>query len=107
MDASISPPPWRTVARLADLPVKRGYLVEVDGLAIALFRVGDAVHAIDNTCPHRDAPLAFGDLRGHVVYCPLHAWAFDVRTGACDEGPGACVRTYPARVEGDAVQIAL
>jgi nitrite reductase [NAD(P)H] small subunit len=97
----------RTVCRLSDLPARSGYLVEIEGEAIALFRVGDAVHAVDNTCPHRDGPLAFGDLRGATVYCPLHAWAFDVRSGACDEFPGVCVRTYAVHVEGDEVQVEL
>ncbi len=96
-----------TVCRLSDLPERRGYLVEVAGEAIAIFRVGDAVHAVENRCPHRDGPLAFGDLRGPVVFCPLHAWGFDVRTGACDEFPGVRVRTFPVHLEGDAVEVEL
>ncbi len=96
-----------TVCRLADLPARQGYLVEVEGHAIALFRVGDGVHALENTCPHRDGPLAFGELRDGVVYCPVHAWPFDVRTGRCQEFPEVAVRTYPVHVEGDAVQVEL
>jgi len=97
----------RTVCRFSDLPDRQGYLVEVAGEAIALFRVGDRVHAIDNTCPHREGPLAFGDLRGATVHCPLHAWPFDVRTGRCAEFPGVAVRTFPVHLEGDEVQIEL
>ena len=96
-----------TVCRLADLPADQGYLIEVAGEAIALFRVGDEVHAIENTCPHRGGPLAYGDLRGGAVHCPLHAWAFDVRTGRCDEFPEASLRTFVVHVEGDAVQLEL
>ena len=97
----------RTVCRLSQLPEGRGYLVEVEGEGIALFRIGAEVHAIENACPHRNGPLAFGDLRGRTVYCPLHAWAFDVKTGRCDEFPEASVRTYRVHVEGDDVQIEL
>ena len=97
----------RTVCRLRDLPEKSGYLVEVGDVAVALFRVGREVFALDNVCPHRDGPLAFGDLRQGVVYCPLHAWGFDVKSGRCDEFPGVCVRTFPVRVEGDEVQLEL
>ena len=96
-----------TVCRLSDLPPHRGYLVEVAGEAIALFRVGDEVYAIENTCPHRGGPLAFGDLRGVTVHCPLHAWAFDVRTGRCDEFPEASLRTFPVHVDGEEVQLEL
>ncbi len=97
----------RTVCCLSQLPEGHGYLVEVEGECIALFRVGREVHAIENACPHREGPLAFGDLRGSTVFCPLHAWGFDVRTGRCDEFPGACVRTFQVHLEGDDVQIEL
>ena len=97
----------RAVCRLSQLPEGQGYLVEVDGEGIALFRIGAEVHAIENACPHRNGPLAFGDLRGCTVFCPLHAWAFDVRTGRCEEFPEASVRTYRVHVEGDEVQIEL
>jgi nitrite reductase (NADH) small subunit len=95
----------RTVCRLQDLPAGQGYLVEVEGEAVALFRVGDAVHALDDVCPHRGASLAFGDLRGATVYCPLHAWDFDVRTGRCGEFPEVTVRTYRVEVQGDRVLV--
>ncbi len=97
----------RRACKLSDLPARGGYLVELDGEAVALFRVGDAVHAIENACPHRDGPLAFGDLQGATVFCPLHAWGFDVRSGACGEFPGVSVRTYPVFVEGEDVLVEL
>lgn len=81
--------------------------MEAGGEAIALFRVGGEVLAIESTCPHRGAPLAFGDLRGATVFCPLHAWAFDVRTGRCDEFPEASVRRYEVHVVGEEVQLEL
>ncbi|HET9595874.1 MAG TPA: Rieske 2Fe-2S domain-containing protein [Anaeromyxobacteraceae bacterium] len=97
----------RAVCRLSDLPATQGYLVEVGGEVVALFRVGDEVHAIENRCPHRDGPLAFGDLKGSTVYCPVHAWDFDVRTGRCGEFPRVAVRTFPVQVRGDEVLIEL
>jgi len=95
------------VCRLSELPERRGYLFEAGGESIALFRLGDRVHAIDNTCPHRDGPLAFGDLAGTTVYCPLHAWGFDVRTGRCQEFPGVCVRSFRVSLDGDEVAVEL
>jgi nitrite reductase (NADH) small subunit len=95
------------VARLLDLPDGHGWLVEVAGEEIALFRRGDRVHALENACPHRGAALAFGDLRAGIVYCPLHAWGFEVETGACPEFPGCPVRAYAVHVEGDDVWLEL
>jgi len=83
-------------------------MIEIDGRCLAVFRVrAGGVFAIDNACPHRDGPLAWGDLRESTVYCPVHAWPFDLATGRCRDVPGAAVRTYPARVEGDSVWIEL
>lgn len=97
----------RAVCRLSDLEEGRGLLVRLAGREIALFRVGDAVMALDNACPHRGGPLAFGDQRGAVVHCPVHAWPFDLSTGRCLEVPAARVRTYRVRVEGDRVRVEL
>jgi nitrite reductase (NADH) small subunit len=95
------------VARLHDLPDGHGWLVEVAGEEIALFRQGDRVHALENDCPHRGAALAFGDLRGGIVYCPLHAWGFAVETGVCSEFPASPARAFVVHVEGDDVWLEL
>lgn len=97
----------RTVCRLDELEDGRGRVVEVDGLELAVFRRGEEVYAVENSCPHRGGPLAFGDLRGVTVYCPLHAWPFDLRSGRCLEFPDAPVRAFRARVEGGQVRVEL
>ncbi len=97
----------RKVARLADLPQDAGWLVEVEGREIALFREGSRVHALDAICPHRGASLAFGDVRGGVVHCPLHAWPFRLADGACVDQPGVAVDTYAVVVEGEDVVLEL
>jgi nitrite reductase (NADH) small subunit len=95
------------VCRLRDLPEGAGACFEVNGEEIALFRLGGEVLALENACPHRGGALAFGEVRGGVVHCPLHAWGFDLRTGASDEYPGVAVRTFPVRLEGDEVVVEL
>ena len=49
---------------------------------IAIFRVGDAFHAIADTCSHGQASLSEGWLEAFEIECPVHAGRFDIRTGA-------------------------
>ena len=63
------------------------------------------VYAIDDRCPHRGGPLGAGTLENGEVVCPLHGWAFDLKTGACRSGPDRPVKTYPVRVVDGQVEI--
>jgi nitrite reductase (NADH) small subunit len=95
------------VGRLDEFPDGRGTVVEVEGREIAIFRRGHEVFALDNVCPHRGAPIADGELRGDVVYCPVHAWPFHVGTGRCTEFRDATVDTFRVTVEGGEIHLEL
>lgn len=69
------------VAELADVPRGRGLRVVIDGIEVGLFRVGDAIYAMENACPHAGDPLSEGFVEGCIVTCAAHGWDFDVRTG--------------------------
>jgi NAD(P)H-dependent nitrite reductase small subunit len=94
-----------TVATITELPVDRGVAVSVAGCDIALFKLGAEVFAIDNTCPHRGGPLSAGYTEGDFVYCPLHGWKFDIKTGKCLENLDKPVRSYAVRLLEGQVQI--
>jgi nitrite reductase/ring-hydroxylating ferredoxin subunit len=55
--------------------------VELGGRRLAVYNVGGTFHATDDTCTHGFASLSEGSLEGHVITCPWHGGAFDVRTG--------------------------
>jgi nitrite reductase (NADH) small subunit len=95
------------VASLAEVPENVGWLVEVEGREFALFRDGDRVYALDNVCPHQGAALAWGEVRGGVVFCPLHAWPFEISSGRCPEFRGVSVDSFPVLVEGGEVFLEL
>ncbi|MSU37343.1 MAG: Rieske (2Fe-2S) protein [Pedosphaera sp.] len=80
------------------IEVGTGRTIEVEGRRYAVFNCDGAFHVIDDSCPHRGGPLGGGYIEGCEVYCPIHGWAFDVRTGACKSNPGRPVRTYSAQV---------
>jgi nitrite reductase/ring-hydroxylating ferredoxin subunit len=96
------------VAGTGDLQPGEGKIVDAGGRELALFNVGGAYHALDNTCCHRGGPLGDGELRDGVVACPWHGWEFEVATGACRApDPSARVQGYPVRVDGGDVLVEL
>lgn len=95
-----------TVGRVEDVPEGRGATVELkNGRELALYNVGGQFHAIENFCPHKGAPLADGELRGHTIECAWHGWLFDVRTGSCLNRPSEPVETYEVLIEDGWIKI--
>ena len=100
--------PARRVASLDEEPAGQPKLVELEGARVVLARVCDTVYACGDVCAHRGGPLSEGKLNGTRLACPWHGWMYDVRTGQCVfPGRGAAVPSYPVRVDGDAVWVAL
>ncbi len=95
------------VAKLADLPPGTCKAVQVSGRAIAIYNVSGTVFATDNTCLHQGGPLGDGFLDGDIITCPWHLWEYNVRTGEKVGEPSLRVATYPVRVEGDEIQVAV
>lgn len=92
---------WVDIGAVAELEFLPGAALQVEDRWIAVFRLDGGYVAIDNACPHAGAPLCDGTVINDKVICFLHAWEFDLRTGACDVGPEWNVTTYPVReVEG-------
>jgi nitrite reductase/ring-hydroxylating ferredoxin subunit len=94
------------VGTIADFPEQLGVRVVVAGRSLAIFRVGDAVYAIDDACPHRRFPLNDGIVHGQSVQCRTHGSCFNLATGALERGPSRSgVHAYPTFVVGDCVEI--
>lgn len=95
------------VASRADLAAGNGSLkVLMRGKGVALFELEGTVHAVENACPHRGAPLMGGQLHrmedGPFVICPDHAWRFRLTDGVCPEaGPECTLLTWDVKVEGE------
>jgi naphthalene 1,2-dioxygenase system ferredoxin subunit len=99
---------WIDALASEDLPIDDVVGVAVDGRDIALYAVGEEVYATDNICTHGHARLCDGFLEGHEIECPLHQGKFDVRTGqATCAPPTEALRSYPVKIEGGRVWLAL
>lgn len=81
------------------IPVGEGRTFSVGGVEIAVFRTrSGGVHAVQASCPHRGGPLADGIVGGDRVVCPLHAYAFDLPTGASVREGCPALKTYRVTV---------
>ena len=96
------------VAKLSEVPPGTVKPVEANGVGIALCNVGGTVYALRDECTHEAFPLSAGELEGAVLTCPLHGAQFDVRTGRVRALPATVpVQTYPVRVEGEDIYVAV
>jgi nitrite reductase/ring-hydroxylating ferredoxin subunit len=99
---------WTRVAGVEDVPEGTAIPIEIMGLQLALYHVGDEWFCTDNVCTHAFALLTEGWLEGHVIECPLHNGRFDVRTGKGLAAPiTEDLRTFAVRLEGSEVLVAL
>ena len=95
---------------LADLAAGAALRVVLDGHPVALVRLGDRVHAIDDTCSHAEVSLAEGEV--DTAECALECWKhgslFDLRTGEALTLPAIRpVAVHKATVVADEVFVTL
>ena len=93
------------VADESEITEDIGFLTDIDGIPIAIFKIGGEYFAIDNTCHHKGGPLNEGEVEDHIVTCPLHGWQYDLTTGMCLTMPGVQMKTYPVQVKEDGVYL--
>jgi nitrite reductase/ring-hydroxylating ferredoxin subunit len=85
-----------------------GHFVKVEGRHVALFRLDDGFHAIDNLCLHQAGPLCEGRLDAlDTVTCPWHGWSYHVRTGRLEQDPRNGVSRHDVRVLDGSVEVRL
>ena len=87
------------VARESELEGIAGRAFELGGRRIALFCAGGEYFALDDSCPHRGGSLSAGWVEEGKVYCPLHGWDFELRTGRCSTRPDSPARRHDVKVE--------
>jgi nitrite reductase (NADH) small subunit len=116
---------WTAVCLVDDLVPERGAAAIVGGEQLALFRLADGrVVAVQQHDPFSDAYVLSRGLVGTrtvdgapvaTVASPMYKQVFDLVTGRCLEAVGKSpvrggapdLRTYPVRVEGGMVQVAV
>lgn len=98
---------WYRVCGSADLARGRVLRWDLPGRSFAVWRGRESgrVHAVAAHCAHMGTHLAFGDVAGDALRCPLHHWSWG-GDGACQAIPGGSPagvrqRAFPvAEVQG-------
>jgi len=106
---------WTAICTLDDIVPDTGVCALLNGRQVAVFRVGGdepRVFAIDNYDPNSQAAVLSRGLVGSigeriVVASPIYKQHFDLQSGECLEAPAQSVASYPARIDGGQVWVAV
>ena len=98
---------WITAAKVSEVPPAGVLLRHVAGEGIVLCEMDGQFFALNATCPHKGGPLGLCPPENGALFCPMHGWEFEVRTGECRTRPDKPAKCYPVRVVGDEIQVAL
>ena len=97
---------WKDVIAVADLEPGWVTRVRVGARTLAIYDTPTGIYASLPLCTHGGADLCDGYFDRHVIECPLHQGAFDVRTGEPVAAPATRrVRTFDTRVIDGRVQV--
>ena len=80
--------------------------VEINGSAVAVFKVDNEFFAIQNRCSHAEASLSEGEVYDCKVECPLHGAEFDLKTGEALTLPATKpIATYTTEVNENSLLV--
>ena len=108
------------------LRAKERVVLDIDGVSVGVYFLGDQIRAWHNTCPHSGGPVCQGktvartlqavdeatgkslgltlDRESRMIVCPWHGFEFDLLTGVHAIDAKTRLRPVPvAVVDGDVV----
>ena len=98
---------WMDVMPESALAEGEHVVVDVDGSAVAIFKLDGALYAIEDVCTHDGTEIASGELDGDEIVCPRHGARFCIKTGQVRCAPAyEDVATFPVQVVDGRIQIA-
>jgi nitrite reductase/ring-hydroxylating ferredoxin subunit len=92
-------------ASLSELRAGGRLVVGVGGQTLCLFVDGDAVHAVDNRCPHMGFPLHRGTVADGILTCHWHHARFDLCSGGTFDQWADDLRRFSVELRGDDVYV--
>jgi len=116
------------IGKVAAFPDPGRKVVEVDGVAVGVFRHNGAFTAFENVCPHMGGPVCQGKIIARVeervredktslglsfsrtqsnIVCPWHGYEFDITTGQHQGNPRLRLRPVAIKVVDDDLVVTL
>jgi nitrite reductase/ring-hydroxylating ferredoxin subunit len=95
---------WHTVEPASRIRVGQVLPFTIAGRRLAVGRTARGYFAADDRCPHAQGSLGEGMIEKECVVCPVHGFAWNVRTGEGLDFP-APLRVHPVALEGDVLRI--
>jgi 3-phenylpropionate/trans-cinnamate dioxygenase ferredoxin subunit len=97
---------WVDVAPEGSIAEGEHVVVDLDGMAVAVFRLDGQYYALEDACTHDGAEIASGRLEGWEIICPRHGARFCVKTGKVLKAPAyEDLTCFPVRVESGVIQV--
>jgi nitrite reductase/ring-hydroxylating ferredoxin subunit len=116
------------IGKVAAFPDPGRKVVEVDGVAVGVFRHNGGFTAYENVCPHMGGPVCQGKIIARVeerlredktslglsfsrtqsnIVCPWHGYEFDIATGQHQGNPRLRLRPVAIKVVDDDLVVTL
>lgn len=100
--------PWRDLLDVDALEPGWVTRVALGSRKLAVYDTPSGLYTSLALCNHGGADLCDGYFDGHVIECPLHQGAFDVRDGSPVSAPATRkMRVFETRVKDGKVQVRL
>ena len=100
------PRKWTAVLAAEALSDGKPVKAEAGGADVLVYKDGDDVFAISDTCTHRGCSLSEGDVDGGAVECPCHGSTFRLSDGGIVRGPATAPQpAYDVRIEDGRVEV--
>jgi 3-phenylpropionate/trans-cinnamate dioxygenase ferredoxin subunit len=95
---------------LADLENNMAQRFDIDGVRLAVVRIGDEVYCINDRCSHEDFSLSEGEVLPDVceLECARHGATFDLKSGQpCSLPATTPVAHYEISIQNGMVEVVL
>lgn len=97
---------WVDVGKSEEIVPGHPIHIEVDGTAIAVFKLEQSFYAIEDVCTHDGGRLTGGCVEQDQIICPRHGARFSIKTGAALSAPAyEPTATFPVRIQDGMVQV--